>query len=784
MTFPNGSFLPTRFLFLLAIYFLLAGSGTLPAQQDATTSGKQSPESRPAVLAPPPNFENVSYGPWDRNVLDLWTPDADAPTPLIIHIHGGGFVGGNKEQVRRTDQVRNALDRGIAFASIQYRFRYPDNGDTSDNQRTGIQNILRDSARAVQFLRHHAQRYNLDPTRVACYGGSAGAGTSIWLAFHDDLADPDAEDPVLRQSSRISAAGMLNGQYTYDLSQWDSAFADYGGNMARTHGTGGKLEFHKFFGVSENDYNDATGAALRADVDMKSLVSPDDPPIFILTTTPNRACVSRGIYNHHPHHARLIEQECRECGIEVVCLLPKLRPADAQALNQDPDLMFDFFAEHLVTKPLQNAAATNQAEAATSRTMDLEAATPLPTADPATVGIDPEKLSEVRTTIESFVDQDQIAGAVVAIARRGRLVAWHAFGMRDVDEATPMQTDSIFRIYSMTKPVASVAAMILVEQGKIKLDDPVARYIPEFAEARVYESKEGDEIATEPLQRAVTLRDLLRHTSGLTYGFLGNSPVDQMYREANVLSEENDIDQMSRNVAGIPLMCQPGSEFNYGVSVDVLGRVIEVASGQPLDLFMKEQIFDPLEMEDTGFFVPKDSHERFTSNYAPRPGGGLMRIDAPASSKFSEKPKLLSGGGGLVSTASDYMRFAQMILNGGELDGVRILKPETIKEMTKNQLPRSAFPVKVGGSTMEGVGFGLGFSVVVDPGRLNVAGEYGWDGMASTHYWASKEKDIAVVVLTQRTPYTGQVKDAIKPIIYGAITDGAAEKDQRPSLSR
>ena len=225
----------------------------------------------------------MKYGKWDRNVFDLWMPETNQPTPLIVHIHGGGFVGGNKETVRSTRNVQQALDRGVALASIQYRFRYPDNGDTSDPQRTGLQNILRDSARAIQYLRQHAEEYNLDPTRIACYGGSAGAGTSIWLAFHDDLADPESSDPVLRQSSRISAAGMLAGQYTYDLEQWDKAFSDFGGNLEKTHGNGGKLELYKLYGLSETQYNGSIGKAIRADLDMRAMITADDPPIFILT---------------------------------------------------------------------------------------------------------------------------------------------------------------------------------------------------------------------------------------------------------------------------------------------------------------------------------------------------------------------------------------------------------------------------------------------------------------------------------------------------------------------
>jgi hypothetical protein len=298
-------------------------------------------------LAPHPTHENVPYGPWERNVLDLWMPKSATPTPLIVYIHGGGFIGGSKEGVRQTTNVQQALDRGVALASIQYRFRYPDDGDTSDPQRTGLQNILRDSARAIQFIRHHANRYNIDPARIACYGGSAGAGTSIWLAFHDDLADPNHADPVLRESTRIAAAGMLNGQFTYDLSQWDPAFADCGGDLIRTHGRGGKIELHKFFGMTETEYTGQFGVQTRNDVDMMGLISSEDPAIYIQTSNPDVPVTSRGIYNHHPRHATLIEQRCKECGVDVLCLLPKVRPADADTLDREPDVMMEFLFKHL-----------------------------------------------------------------------------------------------------------------------------------------------------------------------------------------------------------------------------------------------------------------------------------------------------------------------------------------------------------------------------------------------------------------------------------------------------
>lgn len=744
----------------LCLYLLSSLSCSVNVSAQDSTSRKQTKATQ-AVQTPTPRYEEVRYGPYRRNVLDLWVPDSDAPTPLIIHIHGGGFVGGDKSRVRRTPTIAQALDRGIAFASINYRFRFPDNGDMSDPERAAIQDIMRDAARSVQFLRLNCERFNLDPECFACYGGSAGAGASLWLAFHDDLADPENSDPVLRQSTRLCAAGMLNGQFSYDLEQWDDAFAAVGGSLAKTHGRNGVLPLHHFYGLDASDYLGEAGKRVRADVDMRGLISEDDPPVFLQCTTPERKPTTRGIYNHHPLHAQLIEDRCREYGVDAVCVLPAVRQADKDKVQSNPEWMVAFFQ-----RAFERARKKSP---------------PLPTATPSEAGFDPERLRKVHAVMEQFVRDRAIAGGVVAVARDGKLVMMDAVGMQDVEAGIPMSTDSIFRIYSMTKPIASTAAMILVDRGIVKLDDPVAKYIPSFANAQVFAGKQDGKMITEPLRRAVTIRDLLRHTSGLTYGFFGNSAVDQLYRQSNVLSDDDDCKLLCEKVAKIPLMNQPGDRFQYGVSVDVLGRVIEVASGMTLDDFLRTEIFEPLGMEDTGFFVPEDKIVRMTVNYSSNSKGELEIADHPSESRFTKNPKMLSGGGGLVSTAGDYLRFAQMIANGGILDRNRILKAETVQSMTKDQLPTRAFPAGVG-MPMPGVGFGLGFSVVVNREGYPhpVEGEYGWDGMASTHYFASPSKGFVVVALTQRYPFSSQVEDAIKPIIYGALreNDNQAEKQE------
>lgn len=397
--------------------------------------------------------------------------------------------------------------------------------------------------------------------------------------------------------------------------------------------------------------------------------------------------------------------------------------------------------------------------------------TGLPQAAPESLGFDKDRLAKVPAKLQQLVDQKKVAGAVIAVARHGKLAMLEAKGMRDSQASQPMTTDTIFRIYSMSKPVTSVGLMMLVEQRKVQLDDPIETYLPEFADSKVFVGLEQSEVKTEPLKRKVTIRDLLRHTSGLTYGLFGNSKVDRMYRAAKVLSDDDNTQALVEKVAAIPLTDQPGERFQYGVSVDVMGRIIEVVSKQTLEQYLQAEIFEPLAMDDTGFFVPPESLDRFSTMYQTSLLGGLSASDRPATSRFASRPKMLSGGGGLVSTASDYLRFAQMVANGGTLDGVRILKNATVKQMTTNQLPRKAVPISVGSSKLPGVGFGLGFSVVVreiSPTLMGRKDEYGWDGMASTHYWANPDQGLVVVVLSQRLPFSPQLK-AIKPLLQAAI---------------
>jgi len=396
----------------------------------------------------------------------------------------------------------------------------------------------------------------------------------------------------------------------------------------------------------------------------------------------------------------------------------------------------------------------------------------LPMATPESVGLSTEKLKDAKAAMQKLVDNNRIAGGVFVVARRGKVVQFETCGMMDIEAGKPMKRDTIFRFYSMSKPITSVAAMILYEQDKIKLDDPVSKYIPEFKGLKVVADPEAEAIKEVASKREMIIRDLMRHTSGLTYGFFGNTAVDKLYRKSVQLGGgKTTLKDMTKNLAEIPLLYQPGTKWHYSISTDVLGRVVEVASGRSLDKFFAESIFEPLGMVDTAFYVPQDKINRFATNYGPNLQGGLQPVDEPETTRYAKMPTFFSGGGGLVSTASDYMRLCLMLLNKGELEGKRLLKTETVEMMTKNQLPQIAYPI--GSGDRAGVGFGLGFSVRVENnGKPSLRiGEYGWGGMASTHFWISPNDEMAVVALTQHIPYSNRAENALKPIIYEAISD-------------
>ena len=381
----------------------------------------------------------------------------------------------------------------------------------------------------------------------------------------------------------------------------------------------------------------------------------------------------------------------------------------------------------------------------------------LPVTSPENVGMSSEKLARAKSSVQALIDNEKIAGASIIVARKGKIILSETFGMMDKKAKKPMRPDTIFRIYSMSKPITSVAAMMLYEQGKLKLDDPISKYIPEFKGLKVY-SESGK---YDNQLRQMSVRDLLRHTSGLTYGYFGNTAVDKMYMTRGVLKRKSSLQDMINKLSRIPLLYQPGTKWHYSVSTDVLGYLVQKVSGQSLDEFFRQNIFEPLDMKDTAFYVPNEKVNRFAACYGPGQNGGLKITDDPTKSQYLTPPLLCSGGGGLVSTARDYMLFSQMLLNKGQFDGKRLLRSETVEMMTLNQLPDS---VKRG----EGEGFGLGFSVQLRDGKFP-QGEYGWGGAASTHFWISPKDELIVIALSQYMPFSSQLQNAVKSIIYDSI---------------
>lgn len=387
------------------------------------------------------------------------------------------------------------------------------------------------------------------------------------------------------------------------------------------------------------------------------------------------------------------------------------------------------------------------------------------------VGMSSERLARINPVMQGYVDSGELVGAVSMVARKGQVVHFEKFGTLNKNTGEEMQLDSIFRIYSMTKPITTVAAMILYEEGHFQLNDPVAKYLPEFKDVKVLD--ENGKLVDQ--KRPFTIQMLMTHTAGLTYGVFGNSPVDQQYRQAGILRDK-DLAEMVTKLGNIPLLYQPGTRWHYSVSVDVLGRLVEVVSGQPLDVFMKERIFDPLGMVDTFFEVPADKLHRFGTNhrYDPRTQQ-LVVSDDPANSPYAKNVTFFSGGGGLLSTAEDYMRFSQMMLNGGELNGTRILSRKTVDYMTRNHLNGFfADFAGEGGQSRPGVGFGLGFGVVVDPPATGVTssdGEYNWGGAAGTVFWIDPVEELIGIVMLQHMNVRVPVRGAVKALTYGAITE-------------
>jgi CubicO group peptidase (beta-lactamase class C family) len=407
-----------------------------------------------------------------------------------------------------------------------------------------------------------------------------------------------------------------------------------------------------------------------------------------------------------------------------------------------------------------------------------------PAVAPEEVGLASSRLAYIRSVMNRHVEEKQIPGAAGLIARRGKIAYQEAFGMADVEAGKPMRLDTIHRIYSMSKPITSVAVMMLYEEGKFQLNDPVAKYLPEFAKMQVAIDEKDPQtgkptLKTAPAKRAVTVRDLLRHTAGLTYGFFSDTLVDQEYRKARILSDLN-LAEFVTHLSQIPLLYEPGTRWHYSVSVDVLGRLVEVLSGKPFDQFLQERIFTPLDMRDTGFYVPADKKDRFAKLYSPTKDGKIQPAVICATRQecvekfpnavpsYLEPPTLFSGGGGLVSTAYDYLRFCQMLLNKGQYDGKRLLSRKTVQLMSSDNL--GTIP-----GMGPGAGFGLGFAVSKAPGEAGMMGspgEYNWGGAAGTRFWIDPQEELIGIFMIQILPHDGlNYGSEFRVLTYQAIAD-------------
>ena len=403
-----------------------------------------------------------------------------------------------------------------------------------------------------------------------------------------------------------------------------------------------------------------------------------------------------------------------------------------------------------------------------------------PTVAPESVGLSAERLDRIRCWMQRYVDTGQLPGASVLVARAGEIAWAHTTGYADLGQQRSLRSDHLLRIYSMTKPVTSVAAMMLYEQGRFQLDDEVSRFVPALRDPRVYVEGEGDALRSEPARGPITIRQLLTHTAGFTYG-LGNAhPVSRLYREhrTDFYPADGPLEDVISRLAVLPLAHHPGERWNYGVATDVLGHLVEILSGQRLDHFLSEHVLEPLGMQDTAFQIAPSKHERLACLYGPSEDGGLNLLEPPGVSPYFEGVTTFAGGAGLISTLGDYFRFTEMLRRKGELDGVRLLGRKTVEYMTRNHLPgdlEAMGQATFNETSYAGIGFGLGFAVVLDPARaavLTTEGEYHWGGAASTAFWIDPAEDLSVIFLTQLLPSgTYPVRRELRSLVYQALID-------------
>jgi CubicO group peptidase (beta-lactamase class C family) len=390
----------------------------------------------------------------------------------------------------------------------------------------------------------------------------------------------------------------------------------------------------------------------------------------------------------------------------------------------------------------------------------------LPDAKPESIGLSPVRLQRASDAFKREIDNGTVPGVTLLVARRGRIGWFDALGRQGPASQAPMAKDSIFRIFSMTKPIVSVGIMMLVEDGRLLLGDPVAKFIPEFARQKVGVETAGGELELVPLARPMTVQDLLRHTSGITYDHTGNGPVHKLYQQSRLRSRKITNEEHAAIVASLPLVCQPGAEFNYSRSTDILGRIIEVVSGKTLGSFLTERILAPLAMVETGFHTAQENAGRLAEPFATDP----WTNEPVTLFNMLEKPAMESGGGGLVSTTMDYARFCQMLLNGGALDGIRLISRKTLDLMASDHLPPDC---KIQGTLLSpGHGFGLGFAVRTQAGLAPFPGSVGqffWSGIAGTFFWIDPKEELFCVLMAQGPGQRDFLRTLVRDVVYAAV---------------
>jgi len=396
---------------------------------------------------------------------------------------------------------------------------------------------------------------------------------------------------------------------------------------------------------------------------------------------------------------------------------------------------------------------------------------------PDKVGFSPSRLNRVNDLMNRYVKSGKLAGVVTCLARRGKIFHREQFGYQNIEANTPVSYDSIFRIYSMSKPITSTALMMLYEDALFNLADPISQFIPAFDDVKVWRA-DGE---WETPSRPITVQDLLRHTAGLSYGVFesSNSPVDKLYDEADLFSNDIKNEEMVRRISKLPLMFQPGEKWHYSVATDVIGFLVEILSGKTLGEFMQERIFDPLGMVDTAFHIDPDKQDRFCTLYGKTENNDFGVLETPEDSAFLPPVSLQSGGSGLISTIPDFLNFAQCILNKGELNGTRLLGPKTVELMTSNHLKPSLMPIAFEGTVpMLGMGFGLGFGVMVDPalsGIMGSVGDYSWGGYAETYFWNDPKEELIAIFMTQYLPSQFYpIRKEFRSVVYQALEESYA----------